>query len=75
MLPGVALTHTLYQPKFAVEVTFSIALSRPGGAVIIDARPGTRFMLMAGRPYGEKPVYNGRYVCRATSTLVVSEEA
>jgi redox-sensitive bicupin YhaK (pirin superfamily) len=27
-----------------------------------DARPGTRFMLMAGRPYGETPVYNGPYV-------------
>jgi redox-sensitive bicupin YhaK (pirin superfamily) len=24
--------------------------------------PGTRFMLMAGKPYGEAPVYNGPYV-------------
>ena len=25
-------------------------------------RPGTRFMLMAGKPYGETPVFNGPYV-------------
>jgi quercetin 2,3-dioxygenase len=29
---------------------------------VVDARPGTRFMLMAGKPYGEAPVYNGPYV-------------
>ncbi len=23
---------------------------------------GTRFMLMAGKPYGETPIYNGPYV-------------
>jgi redox-sensitive bicupin YhaK (pirin superfamily) len=27
-----------------------------------DAQPGTRFMLMTGKPYGETPVYNGPYV-------------
>jgi quercetin 2,3-dioxygenase len=27
-----------------------------------DAQPGTRFMLMAGKPYGEAPIYNGPYV-------------
>jgi quercetin 2,3-dioxygenase len=27
-----------------------------------DAPPGTRFMLMAGKPYGETPIYNGPYV-------------
>jgi len=27
-----------------------------------DAEPGTRFLLMAGKPYGEAPVYNGPYV-------------
>lgn len=36
-----------------------IAVLGPGGAVVVDARPGTRFMLMAGKPCGEKPVYNG----------------
>lgn len=29
---------------------------------VVDAQPGTRFMLMAGKPYGEAPVYNGPYV-------------
>jgi len=27
-----------------------------------EAQPGTRFMLMAGKPYSETPVYNGPYV-------------
>jgi redox-sensitive bicupin YhaK (pirin superfamily) len=29
---------------------------------VTDAKPGTRFMLMAGKPYGETPIYNGPYV-------------
>ena len=29
---------------------------------ITDAAPGTRFMLMTGKPYGEAPVFNGPYV-------------
>jgi quercetin 2,3-dioxygenase len=29
---------------------------------VTDAVPGTRFMLMAGRPYGEAPLFNGPYV-------------
>ncbi len=29
---------------------------------VTDAAPGTRFMLMAGEPYGEAPVFNGPYV-------------
>jgi redox-sensitive bicupin YhaK (pirin superfamily) len=29
---------------------------------VTDAVPGTRFMLMAGKPYGEVPVFNGPYV-------------
>jgi redox-sensitive bicupin YhaK (pirin superfamily) len=29
---------------------------------VTDAVPGTRFMLMTGRPYGEAPVFNGPYV-------------
>jgi len=29
---------------------------------VIGAAPGTRFMLMAGQPYGETPVFNGPYV-------------
>jgi quercetin 2,3-dioxygenase len=40
-----------------------IAVLGPGGTVTVeDAQPGTRFMLMAGKPYGETPVYNGPYV-------------
>jgi quercetin 2,3-dioxygenase len=29
---------------------------------VTDAVPGTRFLLMAGEPYGETPVFNGPYV-------------
>jgi quercetin 2,3-dioxygenase len=40
-----------------------IAVLGPGGALkVTKARPGTRFMLMAGKPYGEDPIYNGPYV-------------
>jgi quercetin 2,3-dioxygenase len=40
-----------------------IAVLGPGGALSVeDAQPGTRFMLMAGKPYGETPIYNGPYV-------------
>jgi redox-sensitive bicupin YhaK (pirin superfamily) len=35
----------------------------PGqGFTVTDAAPGTRFLLMAGKPYGEVPVFNGPYV-------------
>jgi redox-sensitive bicupin YhaK (pirin superfamily) len=40
-----------------------IAVLGPGRSITVDdARPGTRFMLMAGKPYGETPIYNGPYV-------------
>ena len=40
-----------------------IALLGAGdGLTVTDAQSGTRFMLMAGKPYGEVPVYNGPYV-------------
>jgi redox-sensitive bicupin YhaK (pirin superfamily) len=40
-----------------------IAVLGPGGALAVeDAQPGTRFVLMAGKPYGETPIYNGPYV-------------
>lgn len=40
-----------------------IAVLGHGGSVTVqDAQPGTRFMLLAGKPYGERPVYNGPYV-------------
>ena len=40
----------------------SRVLGSGGGLTVDDAQPGTRFMLMAGKPYGEAPVYNGPYV-------------
>jgi redox-sensitive bicupin YhaK (pirin superfamily) len=40
-----------------------LVLLGPGEELTItDAVPGTRFLLMAGRPYGEAPVFNGPYV-------------
>jgi redox-sensitive bicupin YhaK (pirin superfamily) len=40
-----------------------IAVLGPGGLLgVKDAQPGTRFVLMAGKPYGETPVFNGPYV-------------
>ena len=40
-----------------------IAVLGPGGELAVQgAQPGTRFMLMAGKPYGETPIYNGPYV-------------
>jgi hypothetical protein len=40
-----------------------IAVLGPGRAVtVVGGQSGTRFMLMAGKPYGETPVYNGPYV-------------
>ena len=40
-----------------------IVVVGPGGALTVsEAAPGTRFMLMAGKPYGETPIYNGPYV-------------
>ena len=29
---------------------------------VADAQPGTRFMLMSGKPYAEMPIFNGPYV-------------
>ena len=37
-------------------------LGSGGGLTVSDARPGTRFMLRAGKPYGEAPIYNCPYV-------------
>jgi redox-sensitive bicupin YhaK (pirin superfamily) len=37
-------------------------LGPEGGLSVANAVPGTRFMLMAGMPYGEDPIYNGPYV-------------
>jgi len=40
-----------------------LVLLGPGeGFTVTDAAPGTRYLLMAGRPYGEVPVFNGPFV-------------
>lgn len=40
-----------------------LVLLGPGDELVVtDATPGTRFMLMAGRPYGETPLFNGPFV-------------
>jgi redox-sensitive bicupin YhaK (pirin superfamily) len=40
-----------------------LVLLGPGEALTVtDAVPGTRFLLMAGQPYGETPRFNGPYV-------------
>ncbi len=40
-----------------------LALMGPGEiAAVEDAEPGTRYLLMAGKPYGEAPRFNGPYV-------------
>ena len=39
-----------------------IVLDRIGALEVEEASPGTRFLLMAGKPYGETPIYNGPYV-------------
>lgn len=40
-----------------------LALMGPGQSfVVTDALPGTRYLLMAAKPYGEVPRFNGPYV-------------
>ena len=40
-----------------------LVLLGPGRELAVtDAAPGTRFMLMSGRPYGEAPLFNGPFV-------------
>lgn len=39
-----------------------VLLGRGDELRVTDAVPGTRYLLMAGEPYGEVPVFNGPYV-------------
>jgi redox-sensitive bicupin YhaK (pirin superfamily) len=39
-----------------------VLLGRGDEFRVTDASPGTRFLLMTGKPYGEVPVFNGPYV-------------
>lgn len=34
----------------------------PRDILLVEPVPGTRFMLMAARPYGESPIFNGPHV-------------
>jgi len=34
----------------------------PGELAVADAQPGTRFILITGKPYGETPIFTGPYV-------------
>lgn len=58
MLEGEANVGANRQPARRSQ----IAMLGPGATLSVDAQPGTRFMLMAGEPYGERPIYNGPYV-------------
>jgi redox-sensitive bicupin YhaK (pirin superfamily) len=39
-----------------------VLLGAGGSLAVRDAAPGTRFLLMAGKPYGERPDFNGPFV-------------
>jgi quercetin 2,3-dioxygenase len=39
-----------------------VVLGRGEELTVTDASPGTRYLLMAGKPYGEAPVFNGPFV-------------
>ena len=39
-----------------------VLLGRGDEFRVTDASPGTRYLLMAGEPYGEAPVFNGPFV-------------
>jgi redox-sensitive bicupin YhaK (pirin superfamily) len=39
-----------------------VLLGRGDEFRVTDASPGTRYLLMAGEPYGEVPVFNGPFV-------------
>ena len=39
-----------------------VLLGRGDELTVTEASPGTRFLLMAGKPYGEAPVFNGPFV-------------
>ena len=63
-LPSRHIPYELVDPFILVhEGVVPITQERAGlDTTVTGAEPGTRFMLMAGKPYGEMPVYNGPYV-------------
>jgi hypothetical protein len=44
------------------DVAASFRSDLPDDGVAAERVPGTRYMLMAGKPYGETPVFNGPFV-------------
>lgn len=59
MLEGEALVGSNRQPARPPQIA---VLGAGGELSVAEAVPGTRFMLMSGKPYGEAPIYNGPYV-------------
>ena len=39
-----------------------VLLGDGAGLSVTDAVPGTRYLLMTGKPYGEEPIFNGPFV-------------
>jgi redox-sensitive bicupin YhaK (pirin superfamily) len=39
-----------------------VLLGKGDQLTVTDASPGTRYLLMAGEPYGEMPIFNGPFV-------------
>ena len=59
MLDGTAKVGANAQPAGRGQLAL---LGHGRSLMVTDARPGTRFMVMAGKPYGEAPIFNGPYV-------------
>ena len=59
MLEGEALVGS---NRLAARPPQIAVLGSGAEVTVVEAQPGTRFMLMAGKPYGEAPIYNGPYV-------------
>jgi hypothetical protein len=48
------------RPMMGLGMLEPLPSAGPGDALAVEeAQPRTRFMLMAGSPYGETPIYNG----------------
>jgi len=47
----------------AIRIPAHLTMQGPGRELAVaDAQPGTRFMLMVGKPYRETPIFDGSYV-------------
>jgi len=59
LAPGGAEFGANRRPASAAQL---VLLGRGDEVPVVDASPGTRYLLMAGKPYSEAPVFNGPYV-------------